>query len=139
MIGYKRCVKSCNVCSYSMSTRDYISKETISKTGEKFCMKGLYGCHTVGVIYMISCLKCKKQYVGQTGRSFYTRGMEHLRSVRAKEKTIGIHFSTDCNSDDMKMQIVEKVFPNNEPFRLERERYWINTLRTIDPHGLNKL
>ena len=85
------------------------------------------------------CLKCKKQYVGQTGRSFYTRGMEHLRSVRAKEKTIGIHFSTDCNSDDMKMQIVEKVFPNNEPFRLERERYWINTLRTIDPHGLNKL
>ena len=49
------------------------------------------------------------------------------------------NISTDCNSDDMKMQIVEKVFPNNEPFRLERERYWINTLRTIDPHGQNKL
>ena len=102
-------------------------------------MTGVYGCHTVGVIYMISCLKCKKQYVGQTGSSFYLRGMEHLRSVRAKEKTIGIHFSSDCNSDDMKMQIVEKVFPNNDPFRLERERYWINTLRTKDPQGLNKV
>ena len=88
---------------------------------------------------MTSCLKCIKQYVGQTGQSFYLRGMEHLRSVRAKEKTIGIHFSTELNSDDMKMQIVEKLFPNNDPFRLEREKYWINKLRTKDPHGLNKV
>ena len=85
------------------------------------------------------CLKCKKQYVGQTGRSFYTRGMEHLRSVRAKEKTIGIHFSSECKNDDMKMQIIEKVFPNNETFRLERERYWIGKLRTKNPHGLNMI
>ena len=137
LIGYKRCTNSCNVCSYSMSTRDCISKETISKTGEKFPMTGLYGCHTIGVIYVISCLKCKKQYVGQTGRSFYLRGMEHLRSVRAREKTVGIHFSTDCSSEHLKMQIIEKVFPNNEPFRLEREKYWIGKLRAKEPHGLN--
>ena len=86
---------------------------------------------------MISCLKCKKQYVGQTGRSFYLRGMEHLRSVRAREKTVGIHFSTDCSSEHLKMQIIEKVFPNNEPFRLEREKYWIGKLRAKEPHGLN--
>ena len=120
-----------------MSTRDCISKETISKTGEKFPMTGLYGCHTIGVIYVISCLKCKKQYVGQTGRSFYLRGMEHLRSVRAREKTVGIHFSTDCSSEHLKMQIIEKVFPNNEPFRLERGKYWIGKLRANEPHGLN--
>ena len=139
LIGYKRCKKSCNVCSYSMSTRDWTSKETISRTGERFTMKGLYGCHTIGVIYMISCLKCKKQYVGQTGRNFYLRGMEHLRSVKAGVKTIGMHFSSNCKSDDMKIQIIEKVFPNNEPFRLERERYWIEKLKTKDPHGLNKV
>ena len=140
LIGYKRCKKSCNVCSYSMSTRDWTSKETISRTRERFTMTGLYGCHTIGVIiYMISCLKCKKQYVGQTGRSFYLRGMEHLRSVRAGEKTIGMHFFSNCKSGDMKIQIIEKVFPNNEPFRLERERYWIEKLKTKDPHGLNKV
>ena len=33
LIGYKRCKNSCNVCSYSMSTRDFISKETISNEG----------------------------------------------------------------------------------------------------------
>ena len=66
-------------------------------------MTGLYGCYTIGVIYMISCLKCKKQYVGQTGRDFYLRGMEHLRSVRAGEKTIGMHFSSNCKNDDLKI------------------------------------
>ena len=137
-VGYKRCLKSCNVCSYSMSTREKISKETVSKSGERFPMKGLYGCQTQGVIYVISCLKCKKQYVGQTGRSFYLRGMEHLRSVRAKDKTIGLHFSSACKDDDLKMQVIEKVFPNSEPFLLERENYWIKTLKTKHPHGLNK-
>ena len=77
--------------------------------------------------------------MGQTGRDFYLRGMEHLRSVRAGEKTVGIHFSTKCKSEHLKMQIIEKVFPNNEPFRLEREKYWIGKLRTMEPHGLNMI
>ena len=62
LVGYKRWIKSCNVCSYSMSTRESISKETISRTGEIFPMTGLYGCHTVGVIYMISCYWCNPRW-----------------------------------------------------------------------------
>ena len=116
LIGYKRCLKSCNVCSYSIK-REKISKNTISKSGERFPMKGLYGCQKQGVIYVISCLKCKKQYVGQTGRSSYLGGMEHLRSVRAKEKTIGLHFSSACKDDDLKMQVIEKVFPSGSHSR----------------------
>ena len=121
-----------------MSTKDKISKEFKSKTGEIFNIKNLVGCHTEGVIYQISCLKCKKQYIGQTGRRFHLRAMEHLRSIKAEDKTVGKHFSSACKAEHFKIQIIEKVFPNNEPFRLEREKYWIKTLHTIMPHGMNK-
>ena len=55
-----------------------------------------------------------------------------------QDKTIGLHFSSACKDDDLKMQVIEKVFPNSEPFLLERENYWIKTLKTKHPHGLNK-
>ena len=136
LTGYKRCISSCNVCPYSFSTREYTAKTFTSRTGEKFDMKGLYGCHSQSVIYQICCLKCKKQYIGQTGRNFHLRAMEHLRSIKAKEKTIGLHF-TKCKSENFKIQVIEKVFPDNELFRLEREKHWITALKTKEPHGLN--
>ena len=64
--------------------------------------------------------------------------MEHLRSIKSEEKTIGKHFTSECKAEHFRIQIIEKVFPNNEPFRLEREKYWIKTLKTITPHGMNK-
>ena len=99
-----------------MSTRDKISKEFKSKTGETFQINNLVGCYTVGVIYQLSCLRCKKQYVGQTGRRFRIRAMEHLRSIKSEEKTIGKHFTSECKAEHFRIQIIEKVFPNNEPF-----------------------
>ena len=37
----------------------------------------------------------------------------------------------------MNTTIVEKVFPNTPQYRLEREDYWIKTLNTKKPKGLN--
>ena len=65
--------------------------------------------------------------------------MDELKDMLLSRSYNKNNFSSNCKSDDMKMQIVEKVFPNNEPFRLERERYWIEKLKTKDPHGLNKV
>ena len=53
------------------------------------------------------------------------------------------HGSTHFNSKGhdhslLRIQVIEKVFPNTDPFRLERERYWIQTLQTQSPKGLNK-
>ena len=53
-------------------------------------------------------------------------------------KAIGVHFnSTDHSIDNFRVQIVEKVLPNNTNILLERERLWIRTLVTKDPNGLN--
>ena len=40
---------------------------------------------------------------------------------------------------DMQVQIIEKVTPNTEHYRLEREEFWIKKFATKLPFGLNTL
>ena len=131
----KPCNKPCNVCPYINTTKTTTSNQT-KKT---FDLKGLFTCATTGVIYLADCSKCHKQYVGQTGRKFHDRVMEHLNSIFHKTNTIGIHFSSPQHKHtDFSVQVIEKVLPNTVNLRLEREEFWIKTLGTLAPLGLNK-
>ena len=73
LIGMQGCTKSSNVCIYYNHT-----KLIKSKTEETFPLTGLFGCQTIGIVYLATCSNCKKQYVGQTNRRFYDRMMEHI-------------------------------------------------------------
>ena len=75
LIGMKPCNQQCNVCQP-------LSKECqSSQTKEKFSMSASFNSCTSGEIYLISCTKCNKQYIGQTDRPLKTRIMEHLQYV----------------------------------------------------------
>jgi hypothetical protein len=136
LVGMQPCSKPCNVCPYIQKSKTFKS----SHNNQPFQLKGLFTCATTGVIYLVSCLRCKKQYVGQTGRKFHDRMMEHLNSMFHKTHTIGIHYSSPPHShNDFRVLVIEKVLPNSVNLRLEREEYWIKTLGTKTPVGLNKL
>ena len=95
-----------------------------------------YTCQTTGLIYLISCIKCGKQNVGQTGRKCVQKFGEHLYYVTNNTEATGSHFNSKGHDHShMRVQIIKKVFPNTDPFRLERERFWIQTLKT--PKGIN--
>ncbi len=135
LVGMQPCNKPCNVCPYITKTKSFTS----SHTNKTFDLKGLFTCATTGVIYLANCSKCQKQYVGQTGRKFHDRVMEHLNSIFHKTNTIGIHFSSPQHKHtDFSVQVIEKVLPNTVNLRLEREEFWIKTLGTKTPLGLNK-
>ena len=69
----------------------------------------MFTCETSGVIHLISCLKCPKQYVGQTGRMFGKRIMEHLNYIFHKKEATGTHFtSQNHNHNDFRVQVIEK-------------------------------
>ena len=77
--------------------------------------------------------------MGQTGRQLKARIMEHLQYLYHKKEATGLHFSQPSHSHwNFKVQIVEKVTPNTPSYRLEREEFWIKTLATKTPLGLNK-
>ena len=44
-------------------------------------MCGRGPCSAFGVTYEVECKECGQKYVGETSRSAYTRGKEHLRQL----------------------------------------------------------
>jgi hypothetical protein len=135
LIGVKPCNTPCSICPYI-----HLSKEINSSvTKQKFLMTGQYNCSTRGLIYLTTCSHCKKQYVGQTGRTLRERIKEHLLNIYHKREVTGLHYSLPGHSHgDLKVQVIEKVTPNTPSYRLEREELWIKRLATKFPHGLNK-
>ena len=90
------------------------------------------------MVYLITCEKCKLQYVGQTGRSFHDRIREHMCRIVKNEKTIDQHFNSKGHYHlHMNVTVIEKVIPNTPHYRLEREDHWIKTLHTKAPKCLN--
>ena len=71
---------------------------------------------------------------------FNTRVMEHLRYIKKGINTLGEHYkNSTCDSNrDLKFQVIEKVFPNEDPMRLHREKFWIDRLDVMEPNGLNR-
>ena len=54
-----------------------------------------FTCTSCNIIYCISCSKCYKLYIGETGRRLSDRFAEHLRSVRNNvvDKPVAQHFN----------------------------------------------
>ena len=122
-------------CSYTSEAKQFKS----TNTNKVFKSTSIYTCQSIGVVYLVTCLKCGKQYVGQTGRSARTRCMEHLRNLKSKTEATGEHFNEKGHHyKDFQFHIIEKVIPNTPQMRIQRENYWIQTLDTKTPRGLNK-
>ena len=78
------------------------------------------------------------QYVGETGRKCVKRFGEHIYYVGKFTEATGTHFNeVGHSSADIEIHIIEKVTPNTKTFRLKREEFLNNKLRTYKPHGLN--
>ena len=127
VLGLKRCLKPCAICPYVTNSNEFKS----TQTRISYKMKGAFNCNTMGVIYALTCQKCNKQYIGQTGRKFGDRVKEHIYNIQKQKETLGEHFSTKkhCTSD-LKVQIIEKVMPNTPQVRLEREEMWIRLMES---------
>ena len=94
-------------------------------------------CADTSLIYCIICNKCGKLYVGLTSNSLKV----HFRAHRYFSKTKRLiplyrHFARKSHDflRDHKIVPLEHCEPDALPVR---EAYWIRTLHTLIPHGLN--
>ena len=75
-IRMKKCGKSrCKVCGFMEEGRDFEGH------GNKFKINYPFDCDSEGVVYLISCTKCRKNYVGSTITSFRKRFNNHKSSL----------------------------------------------------------
>ena len=121
---------------YIMEGRNIkINKNQIWKINKKV------SCLSYNVIYLIECQKenCKKRYIGETKRWLRKRLADHRGNVRdGLDTATGAHFnSTGHSLSNMKITILEQVRKQDDLYRKERERYFIQKFDTYN-NGLNR-
>ena len=112
-------------------------------TGESFKINHHLCCNDKCLIYLLTCKVCKKQYTGKTVDRFRLRWNNYkesdrkfLRGEEIKQKSLHEHFLSDSESfeEDVSICLIDKTDPS-DPHK--REYYWMRTLKTIAPFGLN--
>jgi len=72
------CGNNCITCHYITDGR---TNYTFSATGETRTIPDHIDCNSKNLIYMVHCLRCNKQYIGETKRRLKDRFNEHRRPV----------------------------------------------------------
>ena len=111
-------------------------------------------CHSANLIYLLTCMKCGLQYVGETVQQLNARFTMHRTGIKMPEKhgtckILSNHFNVGlCKGSDYSVQILEKLEGTGRTerkaidvgvtcHRRKREEFWMKTLRTVYPYGLN--
>ena len=134
--GTSPCGKPC--CKSCMHIRTGNAFES-AMTGEKFRAHVTTNCKTKNIVYLIECRKCKKQYIGETENPLQLRMNGHRSDYYRKlpDKPVAEHFNTTGHSfEDLTVRIIEQIVAGSAR-RKQRESFWIHTLQSLAPDGLN--
>ena len=110
-------------------------------TGRQFIFskEGNFDCKSKNIIYLITCAECGIQYVGLTVQALHIRLNGHRSSAKRNINTyIYQHYNIPGhNFSNATIQIIDK-WDADCPYDIDTlEDYWIATLCTVYPLGLN--
>lgn len=96
-------------------------------------------CTSTDVIYLITCKKCKAQYVGQTHQKCANRMNSHKFDIMHFPEVftnVSEHFNSSGHTiQDFSFMPIDKV--SNNWKRLLKETSWMHILGTAAPKGMN--
>jgi len=136
--GYKKCANAtCVTCVKMIEGQHFRS----TVTGQQYNLSANVSCTTERLIYMITCSKCSKQYVGKTEQSLKQRHYGHRREIEQGSSALGQHFSSEgqCGGyQSLQLQVIDVIGPGSGVVDLlSREGYWQHELKTFSPGGIN--
>ena len=95
-------------------------------------------------MYLATCKICNKQYTGQTTDSFRSRwtnykseGRKFDRNEKCMQEYLYSHFESEGHNgflEDVSIALIDKT-DGSDPKK--RETFWMHTLKTLAPYGLN--
>ena len=134
---------SCHTCNIFINDQSF--KSNLTGREYKTISYDRLSCGSTNVICGIHCVHCGLVYVGETGRSLRSRINGHRSAIKkGGQSLLHRHFhQPDHSVDDMRVQILEKVYHSSENPTLltslcrTRELFWIKELGTAKPYGFN--
>ena len=127
--------KRCSHCSTINESGCFTSTNTASVHKVNYDLS----CTSTSVIYLITCKKCKAQYVGQTRQKCANRMNNHKYDIAHFPDTftnVSEHFNSAGHSiQDFSFMPIDRV--TNDWKRLLKETTWMHVLDTVSPNGMN--
>ena len=132
----------CQVCNSIIITKEFTS----FVTKKNYNINHSFDCNDKCLIYLLSCKSCGKQYVDGTSDHFRSRWNNYKSDVRkaesgdmknVKQKFLQSHFLQRDQQGflkDVEVRLFDKTQASDPT---KREFYWMRTLRTLYPDGLN--
>ena len=94
-------------------------------------------CKSTYLVYLVTCMKCWRQYVGSTINTMATRHTQHRQEIKDKSTNLGRHFD-DCGYENFSLQVISCVKPGEDEALERVEGFWQHCLRTfVEDGGLN--
>ena len=134
--GIRKCKSPhCVTCKVHLNTS--ISFKCANPTNKSvYYIRHSFTCESTNIVYLITCTKCKKQYVGRTTHSLGYRINHHRSSImRRLPSYIYKHFNLQDHITNLTVQPIDTTKDRTELHNLEK--YWIASLPTLVPFGLN--
>ena len=95
-------------------------------------------CTTTNVVYLITCAKCRKRYVGETGDHVNQRMNCHWddwKQNRFERSPVAEHFCSSEHDFRYHAALCLDHNPETDRTRKARENYWIKCLNTLWPYA----
>ena len=132
--GNNPCFNShCKTCNIKMRKDSFTSHSTGIKHRTRFS----FTCKTKNLVYLI---QCGLQYVGETENPLHITMNGHKSDINTRklDKPVAAHFNQpDHSLNDLRVMGIDKKHTNSAQWRKQRESYWIFTLDTMTPKGIN--
>ncbi|XP_078364096.1 uncharacterized protein LOC144648396 [Oculina patagonica] len=123
----------CRTCQYTTSDVHVHGPKCSTTIHEHF------NCKSENIVYCISCRRCSRLYIGETGRSLRERFGEHLRSVEKNTPSFPVaeHFNSPSHTlSDIEVRGL-RMCSGSGARRKQIEMESILKLGSMQPLGLN--
>ena len=128
----------CLTCSIHLNLQPTFKS---SHTNLVYQIRHSFSCTSSNLIYLITCKRCNKQYVGLTTKQLNIRVNHHRTNILTKKQiNISQHYNRPHHSiNHLTIQPIDRPSsstPTQQDLQ-DLEQYWIITLKTKFPQGLN--
>ena len=139
--GFFKCGR-CNHCTTMQQTNTF----TDVHAQKTHYIKGYINCNTTYVVYYLYC-PCGHFYIGRTKRKLQQRVAEHKYAIRTgnEDYPMAKHYKQHhgCNPESLRAMGIESIELSKRggdklKKLLQRETYWIYTLKALTRPGLNE-
>ena len=140
-VGSSKCGKQrCEVCNNVTDASTFSS----IMAGDTFKINHSLNCDDKCLIYLMTCKQCNKQYTGETTDLFRNRWNNYKDNARkfdrkesCMQEHLYKHFQTEGHKGFLNEASVTFIDKTDGKDPKKRERYWMQTLKTMEPYGLN--